>query len=182
MPQVAKALWSTAYHEAGHAVMAWHERVRLTSITIEPDGEFLGAVRHADLFRGVRLDADRSDRARLRVERRVRVCLAGGIAEKPFNPKGYRRWSCGADHEQALDALEHLCRSAAEVEAWCRLLDIQTQYALDLHWPMVEGLAGVLIERSTLRGGEIEKMILRLVTATDPAPGNHSATRRSDGA
>jgi ATP-dependent Zn protease len=86
------ALEATAIHEAGHAVAAWLLRVRVNSATIIPHSGALGHVTHANPLRGVDLEWDDSDRARLRAERYIKVCLAGPLAQKKFNPRSYRHW------------------------------------------------------------------------------------------
>ena len=64
-----KALEAAAYHEAGHALMAWHQGVRVNEISIIPDKNSRGRVLHADPLRGIQLDIEKSDRARLRADR-----------------------------------------------------------------------------------------------------------------
>ena len=83
-----KHLRATAYHEAGHAAIAWHQGIRVRHVSIVPDAEYLGRVVHSDPLRGIRLDFDNSDRARLRAERLCRVLLAGFMVEKLHMGRG----------------------------------------------------------------------------------------------
>ena len=63
---------ATAYHEAGHAVVAWRLGHRPDMVTIVATGEFGGAGQACDAhFPGFSLDFDGSDRARLRIERAI---------------------------------------------------------------------------------------------------------------
>ncbi len=48
-----KFLEATAYHEAGHAVMAWDEGIKINSISIVPDEKASGRIMHADPLRGI---------------------------------------------------------------------------------------------------------------------------------
>ena len=38
----ATALWAIAFHEAGHAVVAWSRGIKVKSATIVPARDFLG--------------------------------------------------------------------------------------------------------------------------------------------
>jgi len=88
----ASELEPTAYHEAGHVVMAWH-------VGESPVGAVLGAPRPGATgvtnyeqpmaIAGV-LDPG-SDRARLSAERAILVSLAGPLAQRRHRPSSWRR-------------------------------------------------------------------------------------------
>src|ERR1700756_1909637 len=77
-------LAATAFHEAGHAFMAWRQGVPVYKATIIPGDDTLGHVRHGKvLFKGDWKDLaiGDSDRTRMRAERLIMICLAGPEAQ-----------------------------------------------------------------------------------------------------
>ena len=93
----------TAFHEAGHAVAAWHAGLEIHSATIVPTPRLDGCVTHANPLYGVHLDCDGSDEARLRAEAAIIVLLAGPAAQRRHNPRSWRSWYGSSDHERAAD-------------------------------------------------------------------------------
>jgi hypothetical protein len=81
---------ATAYHEAGHAVIAYLLGYRPQSVTIVPTADTAGHIIHANPLHGFQLDIDGSHEARLRVENVVTICFAGPIAQKRYNPRSWR--------------------------------------------------------------------------------------------
>lgn len=100
-----KKIEAAAYHEAGHAVAAWAERVRVTSVTVNDDGS--GVVWHANPIHRIRLEVDGSTRARLRAEAAARIALAGYTAQRLHRASSFpslaarRRAGEGVDSAQA---------------------------------------------------------------------------------
>jgi hypothetical protein len=76
----------TAIHEAGHAVMCFVFRIGFNYVSIVPDEDWLGVVRHPKGVYGKNFDPDLSlppvtiDK----IERHARVYFAGQIAEEMF--------------------------------------------------------------------------------------------------
>ena len=66
--KITKALQSTAYHEAGHAVMAWDQGLKFHHVTIKPHGDSLGHVL-PNKANVASFAWDASDRNRMRAER-----------------------------------------------------------------------------------------------------------------
>ncbi len=60
-----------AYHEAGHAVIAHELGFRVQSLSIVPEEDTLGRVHHVSPLRGIPLDIDGTNRAKLRAEKAV---------------------------------------------------------------------------------------------------------------
>ena len=90
-----------AYHEAGHAVVAAVLRVKTRSTTIIPTNEYDGVYKHNHLFRKMELETSNSDRTRLKVERKIMVCLAGPLAQ--------RRWRKSVLGRRSPTRQERLC-------------------------------------------------------------------------
>jgi hypothetical protein len=157
----ARPLEATAFHEAGHAAMAWRERIALKSVSIVPACGSSGRVFHHNPLAGIRLDCDGSNRARLRAERLVRVCFAGRLAQARYRANSYRRWHSGADDETAMHLLSAISASDRELAAYSRLLEIQTEQwlALDAVWNRVEALAAELLRRREVSGKEAIRIL-----------------------
>ncbi len=98
MARRTKGLESTAYHEAGHAVVAFELEIPFESVTIAPDEESVGSMIYQRRLQKLDDYGSISARRRATLEAHVRVLIAGWIAEKRFNPKGFRR--SGAQEDQ----------------------------------------------------------------------------------
>ena len=157
-------LTSTAFHEAGHAVIAVLEKLSVVRVSIEPGDDTLGHItydtlRFDDKFRESR-GLDRIDHAeweilqlgceRWRAEANARTVLAGEIAERLHAPDVPR--SNGADrdlHRFSLWLIE-LTLDRAERDVYSQLLRMQTERQLRKYWRAVECVAGQLLERRAM--------------------------------
>ncbi len=161
-----KALEATAHHEAGHAVAAFSQDVKINAISILPDGQSKGHIIHANPLRGIALDIDNSTRARLRIEKAVRVALAGPIAEREWGRRNGRcpHWKVGAeqDHGRAMDLISRIAGSREEANAYLRLLEIQTKQIVNSHWQRIGCIARLLLERGELRRKDIRQALFRI--------------------
>ena len=125
---------AVAHHEAGHAVAARRERIRIRGLSIEPAEAFAGAIRIQDPLRGVDLDIEYSDRARLRMERAVRVCLAGGVAQREHSRRSYRTAHDADDRNKASGYIVRVTGSDEEYKTYSHLLGLQTEYLVKWWW------------------------------------------------
>ena len=72
----------TAYHEAGHAIVAWRYHIAIHHVTIGPSEDSLGHVlykRYANRFLRD-IDIKITPTKRDHIENRIRVCLGGPYA------------------------------------------------------------------------------------------------------
>jgi hypothetical protein len=159
----SKPLWSTAYHEAGHAVVGWRLRIglRKKGVTIMPKkGEYTGCCfSRAGVGRDIEWDA--SDRNCMRAEKKVQSLLAGVIAQRRYNPRSVRGNPASSDFHAAVNILSCVSGGTKEIEAWLKLLHIRTENMLanpDI-WRAVERLAAALMERRTIPGKEATEII-----------------------
>lgn len=135
----------TAYHEAGHAVMAHLDGQRVVGLELHDDGELAGA------FHSV-VSGARSGPVELEdLDRRVRCALAGMVAEGLLTRN--RDW----DHR--CDDLDLAVRLAVRRVGDCeRVLPYlegsreQVSRELAAHWPAVEALARRLLLQGRLDG------------------------------
>ena len=72
-------LEATAYHEAGHAVVAYVLGIEFwdDALTIKPTADYDGLFTYTNPLRGFGFEAEISDESRLKAERAVQVLLAG---------------------------------------------------------------------------------------------------------
>jgi hypothetical protein len=152
---------TVAYHEAGHAVVAWRLRIplRRAGVTIVPDGDAAGSCSHRKIV-GHDIEWDSSDRIVFRAERLAQICLAGGIAQRRYCAQSVRRHHTDSDRSEAIDVMIHLA-SGRELEVWLKLLYIRTENMLANQdvWRAVQLLAEALVERKTIRAKEATEIM-----------------------
>jgi ATP-dependent Zn protease len=117
-------LRAAAFHEAGHAVAAYHLHVRLRRISIGADNN--DALGWLDLWlpHVTQSDADNIRQAQA-VERNIIVLLAGAQAERI----GLGRSSCpagGVDFYEAMRRAGAIYHTSEEISAYLRWLQLRT--------------------------------------------------------
>lgn len=142
-------LMATAYHEAGHAVMALALGRLVDRVTIVPGKTQFG---HATLGQ-CKVQKSRARASKDWLEDEMLILLAGMVAEAQFTGQ-----YCTAGATQDLRAVRRLAesrsgndRQAARVER--RALD-KTEYILSdtQHWQAVEAIVQQLLEHQTISG------------------------------
>lgn len=161
--KVTIKLESTAYHEAGHAVVQNHFGIKIKKITIVPDGDSLGSVSGALAIGEHRLDVDKSDKVRLKTERDVMIFLAGRIAERKFNLKGYRHYGASQDINHSMKMLSLFTRSREEQMAYHRFLEERTKNIINepMIWELIQSVAKELLLCETLTGKQFDEVVLK---------------------
>lgn len=146
----------TAFHEAGHAVMAELCGRLLTEVEIVGDREHTGSVRSLAFPPDPGEDAETED-----IERHLKVLLAGMIAEAMLT--GREDWD---ETSEDLDAAVRLAmRLVDDCEDVLPLLsDIRAEVERDLHehWSSVKLLAEELLDRKALTGPEVRRLLAPL--------------------
>jgi ATP-dependent Zn protease len=154
----------TAYHEAGHAFVAWRERLPVKRATIKPHDGLLGAVRHGSGFMAKQLaDIDRAEitpAIRGKLEKHIRVLLAGWLAERHYD-RAANEESAHTDFRNAIDYMMVMTSSQREMDLYFALLRYQTTTMLRIGWPHVKALAAALLESETLRGKDVAAIIYK---------------------
>lgn len=159
-------LRATAVHEAGHVVAAQNGRLKIRTVSIVASGDAAGQVEHESPLRGIRLDVDGSDRARLKAERAIIICLAGPIAQRRYAPRSWRNHHGCADHEMATDLASRVTGSARSAEAYLRWLEQVTADLIEGQWRRVVFVADYLLKNQRLSAHgiiELEEAWLRHV-------------------
>ncbi len=143
------SLVATAYHEAGHAVMAVSlgktiHKATIVAAKLQTGGVRLGAVK---------MDQGRTKSTQDWLEDEVLVLFAGMVAEAHFTGS-----YCPRGAASDLRAIEHLLCTRANTERQFeklhrRLLD-KTEYMLsdEVHEKAIKAVAGQLLEHETIKG------------------------------
>jgi hypothetical protein len=145
----------TAHHEAGHAVVASALGYKPMSATIIPTREDHGWVKYPNPLRGIQLDIDGSDKARLRAERLIKICLAGPLAQRRFKPSSWRRGHGASDFDMAADVAMRVCGSGKQAAAFVKWLEVVTREMVEAQWGPITRVAERLMARKRLSAEEI---------------------------
>jgi hypothetical protein len=151
---------ATAYHEAGHAVIACRSRIKLRSVTIVPGNGYSGRVEHVSPLRGIHLDVDGSNKARMKAEAAIIVSLAGPAAQRRYNPRSLRAWHSSSDYELASGLALRLNRDEESAAAYLKWLGMVARQSVEAQWRFIEKLAGALLDRESLSGSEILAVLM----------------------
>jgi len=179
---------STAYHEAGHAVVGFWAGVptRLIQVSIvpDPDAGTLGHVRRGKLprVRDVELgdngqprhfyrDFDPAfDESRI-VERQLQPqvveCFGGVLAEKRFTGRRHNWAGAASDMWMADRFIGYLTGSARQAQKYSDYLWVVADDLVSFHWPEIGALAGELAMRKTMTGRDVKTFLWSSPT-TDP--------------
>ncbi len=146
----------TAYHDAGHAVVAHFCRYApaIRKVTIIPANEAHGQVApvHESIF-NPEIDAD----LRTIVDR-ITVLLAGNESIKKLTGR-YDSRGAFDDDDVAINLAMSPTGSGEEATAMLRWLRVRAQGLVRRHWACVRAVATELLERSTLSGRDVRQVI-----------------------
>ena len=157
--RITKAFQSSAHHEAGHAVVAWDQGIAIRKLLLVPDLMAGGGLQYRNPLLGANLDEDKSDRTRLRAEKVIRVCFAGGAAQRRFYQRS--KWRAGRfdDLVHAAGIAFAIAASGEEARAHLKLREIQAGQIVEFHWAAIEAVAHGLLERRKMTGKEVRAVI-----------------------
>lgn len=154
----------TAYHEAGHVLVAVLLGAKIKRVTITLDEED-GPPRHGDtqiLWKRSRLTEQQF------AENAVQVSLAGPAAEmiytgEPFHPGMVAEWS--ADWQLAWDAAERLHPDSRKRLDYLEQVSIQLYHRLnrDEWWSVLAAIADELLAHETLDREQIDDLTRELL-------------------
>lgn len=147
----------TAYHEAGHAVMAQLCGQHITEVEIIGDEELSGSVQSLRFAEEQATEQDQSIPT-APIERRLLCIVAGMVAEALIS--GQRTWDEGAeDLDVAVRLAMQVVGDCERVLPFLQVVQEHTEDLLRRNWPAVEALAGVLMERRRLTGEEVRRLL-----------------------
>lgn len=150
----------SAYHEAGHALMAIVVGARVRSVTIDPDWDD-GPSRHADTQ--VEWPVDEFEQPEF-CEKSVQVALAGPVAEMiytgdPFHPGLVSEWA--GDWKTAWQAAESIIPADRKRLSYLEQSSIQLHSVLssENYWEAIAAIADELLAHETLEGHILEQIV-----------------------
>ncbi|MDH3816433.1 MAG: hypothetical protein OEV48_18210 [Acidobacteriota bacterium] len=151
----------TAFHEAGHAVMAQLCGRQVTEVEIVGDREHTGMV-HSLAFPpdpedGATPEAENDD-----VERQLKIILAGTVAEAMVS--GRQGWDeTSEDLDAAVRLGMRLVDDCEDVLPLLKDIGADVEQELGRHWAAVEMLAVELLDRKALTGSEVRRLLTPLL-------------------
>jgi ATP-dependent Zn protease len=173
---MTKVRWSkkqraTAYHEAGHAVMALLLGRGVRSVTVIPDEwtESLGMVTFNPLP-AFDPHFDRSGRTREKCERLILILLAGPVAERRYTGKWCHSGADG-DRHAVVEIASRLIgeRTTSSYVRW--LSDVANEkFDGPFAWPAVRTIAAELLRKDRLSGRRVREIWSETVKAASTPP------------
>ena len=182
-----KQLEATAFHEAGHAVRAYRYGIKIKSVTIKPDETSLGKMIADGLLKGLRPDIEITPGARNKMEKHIRVSMAGIIAQKLYDRRSVRSHHDDGDRQSALSLLDYLADPGDTdvYEKYWALLEAQTESFLKkpVAWAQVDFVASGLLKMETISGNDLAKMLdlMNYKFETEAAQAEYRALRKAGG-
>ena len=157
-----------AYHEAGHAVVAYDQGVRVHGISIVPDEGRMGHIaidtlllnRLAPTFR-----FNKGARNRFTMERHVMVLQGGHAAVHHLDPTKKELAETvngeGSDQNIAMSLVNAFAEGEREAEKYYLWLDARTEgiMANPMRWFQVQALAEALLEDEQLGARRVREII-----------------------
>jgi ATP-dependent Zn protease len=145
----------TAYHEAGHAIVAHFTGCPIESVSIIDDDESLGRC-ITPLPEGFQPD-DQEDGSMEVLESHLAVCLAGAAAREILT--GETVELMGNDLDGAIKLMGSLGGNSEQMNAAADEAQRRAKSILEREWAAVEALVGALLERGELDGEQTVAVI-----------------------
>jgi hypothetical protein len=157
-------LKATAYHEAGHAAIAWIAGRPLRNVTIVPVEGVSGSCSWARR-RGFHPEWDGSARLQRTCEIEIQALLAGHFAEVKYRKaqgmSTATSVSWEADRRHAETLASYMNGSPAQMEAYLHWLLITAQQQVELQWRAIRALAIQLSKLRAISGRDAYQLMLR---------------------
>jgi len=157
-----------AYHEAGHAVVAYDQGVRVHGISIVPDDGRMGHIAIDTLLLNrlaPTFQTNKGARNRFTMERHVMVLQGGHAAVHRLVPGSVELADTvngeGSDQNIAMSLLEAFATGDREAEKYYHWLDARTEgiMANPMRWFQVRILAEALLEQQQLGARKVRDVI-----------------------
>lgn len=151
----------TAYHEAGHAVIAARFGAHIVKASIIPDGKRGGYVRWSpvrDYPPNVMITPE--EWRKINHERECIVTLAGEIAQTRYAPRSLRRMWPYSDIVDTTRSARDAHGDIELIAPYIKYLTLRTRKLVDECWEEIERVAIALLEKDELSGLEIWSLVL----------------------
>lgn len=149
-----------AFHEAGHAVAAWHYGLRIQSVSIKPSADGCdGSLRWFSHMKERQLSPLFGKfEHRLQLTLEAVVCFCGPLAEKRHG--GTEGWSEGSrdDKQQIAEILAAVSWDELKNGTLYPAVQRQAELLMDIRWPLVTRCANELLLKETLSGTEVYRL------------------------
>jgi ATP-dependent Zn protease len=160
-------LKAAAYHEAGHAVVAYFLDFPIKKVTIIASEVYLGCYTSRNPAWFVSMAVTSNDagtelqaRAKTRTERSIIICLAGVEGEKLFTGE-YNKQGASFDSGNAYKMAERLCLtpSPKEIEAIVDLGRVRAKALVRKYKNYIKALALELLKKPTLKHSDVKRVV-----------------------
>lgn len=148
----------TAYHEAGHAVAAWHFGYPLEGVSIVPGEDFGGISQSQTPTFHMNPDYDDAPEIEEAIRNQVVICYAGRAAQQLFSPRSWRHYHGQGDLETSVEIASYLVPPEQQEALHAQLLQEARTLTKEL-WGAVEKVAEVLLVEKTLSGEQTTRLI-----------------------
>jgi len=163
MNNVTNRLRATAYHEAGHVVVAlWGGDQKPRKATIVPLGDTLGSVAQQSWGRHFRPDVDLTPRREHQLQASIDTLLAGVIAERRGTGKRHNWTGATSDFHEAVRLASYMNGSNRQVALYLAWREQRVRDDVEHHWPDIERVAEALLARGTIDGAELRRIVFGL--------------------
>lgn len=141
---------ATAYHEAGHAVIALRLERRIKSATIVPRDNYLGCVQYGKWGRG-QPDAHLTQRVVEKLERDILCAFAGPVAEAKFTGRRNKIGASG-DYQIIVDRATYLHGDDRVLEKYLVYMEARAACYVSepVNWLCITRLAKTLLKQKTM--------------------------------
>jgi hypothetical protein len=150
----------TAYHEAGHAVVAYCLKSRIRHVSIISKAESLGHILKGKSEDLSSCEWETTPKIRRGLEKSAMIDLGGSVATYLLTNRNDRIGPRG-DFQHAFDYLSYLTNDDDESSAYANWLWHRTKAMLRWrwHWAAVEALANELLEHRYIGGKRARQII-----------------------
>jgi len=153
------SLLETAYHEAGHAVVAWLLGLKFQNVTVKPniDGT-LGCLSKLNAPKWFRPEVEMTARTRVMAERRIVVFFAGRSAQEQFLGKQIRS-GFESDYDAGVALAAYFCSDSDVADAYLNYCRTVSRAIVRRYWAEVATIATALAGNETLTFSQVAKLI-----------------------
>jgi ATP-dependent Zn protease len=156
---------TTAYHEAGHAVVAELYGIPFDRVTITADADSAGHAMLRDPFGWV-YDGDPGSDARARAL--IAFHLAGRAAARQYDEAGGDPASATSDLAQAYAVAADSTGGPKETGDLVKDMEQTVYEVVELNWQAIQAVAKALLARQTLTESEVTSIMAAIPDQTDP--------------
>jgi len=159
MPPIT-AEWECAFHESGHAVSCFRLFHRLDYVSIVSTSEYRGCMKGIDEDWHEREPGTSDAQIRAHTAKLATITLAGGAAvAKLFG--GMQDVEKGLDLAAVRDLLEDVADTDKELDIFIDRCWEQARRLVRKEWEPIKAVAAALMERKTLSGEEVRRILLQ---------------------